>query len=543
MTRLEIKVQQPSAAGSLQSAAMAKVRRFTDAEGAKAGPWQEVKPVGIAGQDQDSIGFTSFDLPGGGSYEVTITLPRGQDIGQDYEIQEGDTRQEIIPMDATPQAGLGWQQYAGIVRSSLPVRELPMTSGAEPPESVHHEGSMREPQESKPERPRSFGLGPAGSVHHEGMQFDEDEQDEQDEMAQDDAIAEGLNDDETGDFGLKGFRTGGSKSRSDFRIGKYERREFSKPADDDLLAMFRTIIPGDDDLARRSILRPWPPSRLVKIKTWLPEKEWFGVRLLHEHEAKGDDYKVWSPEMPDSMRAGGLVHYLKWMKGEPDPGFPRWSLYDPTRKEVFLASIPWAWWGSKDPEGDSIHIVYDGVDPESVGDRQQGRLIVSVQDKYWFGLLEFLGSGRLIQAGGMIEEVLGGDFLKEALEDKIHRPLVAVAGAIILIARTQSAKRQYWDEWLENLANWFEGIPDSSILLGCRRAMQAENATERRSAYDHIQTGVRQGIPFFSASIRMMNLTLAQLGNDIPEADALRREIAPLCSAVDPAQPFTVLNF
>lgn len=517
MTRLEIKVQQPSADGSLQSAAMARVRQFADADGAMVKQrWQAEKALGIAGKDSESIAFTVFELPGGGGYEVTITLPRGQDISHDYEIEDGDTRQEIIPMEASPQEGLGWQQYAGIVRTIPP----------------------------KPEGPRTSGRGPAAGTTDGGMLAHEQDpgQMELQEMEPGEwVIQHEVDRGEKADFGLTEYETL-PPGRLDFHVGEDVLRGDDDDDEEDDDEEEEEEEEEDDQPLDPFDEGEWGEG-FASITKWMTGKESDDMNFLHEHEAEGEDYRVWSPKAPDPMMGGMLVDSLRRGRSGSLSEFPRWSLYDPASSEAFLASIPWAWWGSKDPEGGSIQVVYDRVDREWVGARQRGRLIISVQDKHWFGLLEFLGSGRLIQAGGMIEEVIGGDLLKEALEDKIRRPLVAVAGAIILIARTPSAERQYWDRWLENLEAWFPGIPDGPILLGCRRAMQAENASERRSAFEHIDAGVKRGIPFFSASIRMMNLTLAQLGNDIPEADALRRELAPLCSAVDPAQPFTVLNF
>jgi len=43
----------------------------------------------------------------------------------------------------------------------------------------------------------------------------------------------------------------------------------------------------------------------------------------------------------------------------------------------------------------------------------------------------------------------------------------------MLIASASSKLEQRWDPWLDNLANWFPGIPNGPILLGCRRAEQA----------------------------------------------------------------------
>ena len=71
---------------------------------------------------------------------------------------------------------------------------------------------------------------------------------------------------------------------------------------------------------------------------------------------------------------------------------------------------------------------------------------------------------------------------------------------------------------------------------------QAGDLDQLKHAYGHLHDGIARGIPFFSASIRMLGIALAQIGDDIAEADADRRHIAAVASRVDPEQPFTVIR-
>ena len=101
---------------------------------------------------------------------------------------------------------------------------------------------------------------------------------------------------------------------------------------------------------------------------------------------------------------------------------------------------------------------------------------------------------------------------------------------------------QYWDPWLDNLANWFPRIPDGKIILGCRRLQQARSPSDRQAAFAHLRDGFDRGIPFFSATVRMFSLAMAQLGNDFDQAEALRLAAAPVAARLDPDQPFTVIR-
>jgi hypothetical protein len=158
-------------------------------------------------------------------------------------------------------------------------------------------------------------------------------------------------------------------------------------------------------------------------------------------------------------------------------------------------------------------------------------------------LLEFLSAGRLQTASALADATLKAEDPQHALQDKLKGPLLAVAGAIILITRSDTADRQGWDQWLDNLANWFPRIPDGKILLGCRRLQQATTKRDLVNVLCHLTDGFERGIPYFTMTIRMLSLALAQLGSDMPAAEDLRRRIGGVTARVDPDQPFTVIRF
>lgn len=263
-----------------------------------------------------------------------------------------------------------------------------------------------------------------------------------------------------------------------------------------------------------------------------------------------DEYATWFLGSPEPQEGIDLIAKLK----ESDPPadalsakYPRWIAFD-TGGQIDLASVPWPWWGARNEGGEQIRVVYDRVRPSAVDRDVPGRLTVSVLDSRWFGLLEFLASGRLSRAGAMFEQIIEGeepDALFDphiALYGKVKGPLVAAAGAIVLIAGADSTEEQRWDPWVKNLSRWFPGIPDGPILLGCRGVTQAQSLGDLNQAFALLREGVERGIPFFSATIRMLSVALSQIGGDVPEADDVRRFVAPVSTRVDPDQTFTVVR-
>ena len=113
------------AQGHLEGAAVATVRLLTDA-GDKMSEERggaEQRPVDISGGDESLGESATFDLPGGGLYGVTIARPRGERIEREFFVKEGEERSEMIKLEVSPHEYLGWQQYAGNVRSNPYQRE------------------------------------------------------------------------------------------------------------------------------------------------------------------------------------------------------------------------------------------------------------------------------------------------------------------------------------------------------------------------------------------------------------------------------------
>jgi hypothetical protein len=294
----------------------------------------------------------------------------------------------------------------------------------------------------------------------------------------------------------------------------------------------------------------WPGSQWLwpRFESWMgfPLPVGFPLHVLDWPARTDSEFVTWFPPMPSAYDGERLVNSLREREFPPDSvadAFPRWICFE-TDGQVDLASVPWAWFGMDQDRapGDEIRFLYDRMRASSVDRRSAGYLNLSIQDQRWFGLLQFLASDRMNRAGELVHQLLDGDAAEAALEGKVKGPLAAVAGGIVLVTQAKTTEEQKWDQWLRNLSNWFRGIPDGAILLGSRALQRARSSAELSAAFDHLQDGYSRGIPFFSATIRILDMALAQISNDIPEAESLRRNIALVASRVDPTQPFPVIR-
>ncbi len=248
-----------------------------------------------------------------------------------------------------------------------------------------------------------------------------------------------------------------------------------------------------------------------------------------------EEYCLWTPTMPNEEDGWNLVQALRGdqLPDDVQQRFPRWMLFD-RQGQRDLVSVPWGWWGMVLPQpSEGIRLLYDRANPSPINREQPGRTVVSVQDRRWGGLLEFVASGRLEEAGELAPDVFGRESPEDALYGKSKGPLSAVLGGLVLVSTSRDPGLQHWDQWLENLANWFPALPDGAVLLGFR-LLQLGQYDEGRA---RLEEGLNRGIPYFAATFRMLTLGFSQL-----EDDAALKHISRLTTRVDPSQPFTVIR-
>lgn len=254
-----------------------------------------------------------------------------------------------------------------------------------------------------------------------------------------------------------------------------------------------------------------------------------------QHPVFDEEYCLWVPAMPNEEDGEKLVQALRGdqLPDDVQQRFPRWMLFD-RQGQRDLISMPWGWWGLIPPRAsEGVRLLYDRANPSPIDREQPGRTVVSLQDRRWGGLLEFVASGRMEDAGELAPDVFGRESPEEALYGKTKGPLSAVLGGLILVTTSRDPGEQHWDRWLKNLANWFPALPDGAMLLGYR-LIQLGQYDEGRA---WLEEGLNRGIPYFAFSFRMLTLGFSQL-----EDDGALKHISHLATRVDPSQPFTVIR-
>ncbi len=150
----------------------------------------------------------------------------------------------------------------------------------------------------------------------------------------------------------------------------------------------------------------------------------------------------------------------------------------------------------------------------------------------WASLLAFLGRRDFPNGAEALGMLLGEELVQEAVWGKAENPLAAIAGALTAIACGPIEKSGLKESWLENLANWFPGLPDGQVVLGRHLLRQGRTGPAREA----FRAALNRGIPVFSLAVDWLAEGLQTLDPDAADP-AIRWSLM-----ADPRRTFTVLS-
>jgi hypothetical protein len=95
-----------------------------------------------------------------------------------------------------------------------------------------------------------------------------------------------------------------------------------------------------------------------------------------------------------------------------------------------------------------------------------------------------------------------GDRLIEQMDSllggKVSDPTSAIVAGYCML-KASSIRHE---DWLENLANWFPGLPDGAIICGW--GLLYQNPPDQQAARDYFLMAARRGIPMYTVGLRML---------------------------------------
>jgi hypothetical protein len=177
------------------------------------------------------------------------------------------------------------------------------------------------------------------------------------------------------------------------------------------------------------------------------------------------------------------------------------------------------------------------------GEDQGFRLSVMVEEASLSMLIAYLGAGSMQAAQAILKTST------HLLASKMLNPMAAAAGAYVLLGMPiAEAEREFWHDWVRNLMNFFEWLPDGAIQYGrllLKRSQDAHSLAEARRCF---LEGFRRGLPFFSKGVEFLLDGLNRFANDARQAGVKDGEVElalrvtrELALRINPRQPFTTV--
>ena len=199
---------------------------------------------------------------------------------------------------------------------------------------------------------------------------------------------------------------------------------------------------------------------------------------------------------------------------------------------VTLASLPFPW-ASEGGQESVVEVLVDGnLTPHSAG--RSPNVAVSVRDPVISAALGYLARDAFPLARYFTETA------QNCLRPKGANPLAAAAAGYLLVGSTRDEEAP-WHQWIDNLADRFEWMPDGAILQARLRLQLSRGREENLGlARQSLRRAFQRGLPYYGLGLQWLveGLTLFEDEN----MAILRTAVSQAAWKVDLQQPFTVLN-
>jgi len=199
-----------------------------------------------------------------------------------------------------------------------------------------------------------------------------------------------------------------------------------------------------------------------------------------------------------------------------------------------LVCLPAPW--TREGEEIEIELLLD----KSVRDGPPGYAL-TIGDPMINTALGYINNGALHEAARLI----GFETARDLLFHKISSPLAAAIGGYLLVLgldrSAYRARSADWKNWVDNLAHWFEWLPDGAILRASLYFVLGDK--DRDGAYDALMKACNRGLPFFTFGLRLMLEGLRRFANE-GDAEAAQRlaMLEPIAQACDPSRNFLCVD-
>ncbi|MCG8429113.1 MAG: hypothetical protein MI754_17290 [Chromatiales bacterium] len=159
---------------------------------------------------------------------------------------------------------------------------------------------------------------------------------------------------------------------------------------------------------------------------------------------------------------------------------------------------------------------------------------LAITDREVGSALGYLTAGDLISASKLFDRAEG------MLFGKMTHPFAAVVGGYVMLKTSQ--KPGPWMDWVKNLMNWFDWLPDGAILFAWLKTDYQQSDADLQQAHDALLVAIDRGLPVCSLGISKLVELLRLFAADDPMCANHLKLIQPIAWRTDMGEPFTMLD-
>jgi hypothetical protein len=187
-------------------------------------------------------------------------------------------------------------------------------------------------------------------------------------------------------------------------------------------------------------------------------------------------------------------------------------------------------WPQLDQNGEAVsEIMVPARGSEGVIDSN-----LAITDRKVGSALGYLTAGDLTTASKLFGQA------REMLYGKVTHPFGAVVGGYVMLKTSRAPGP--WVNWVKNLMNWFDWLPDGAIQFAWLKIEYQQNDDDLQQAHDALLLAIDRGLPVCSLGIAKLMELLRLFAEDDPLCAEHLQLIQPVAWRTDMGAPFTMID-
>jgi hypothetical protein len=187
-------------------------------------------------------------------------------------------------------------------------------------------------------------------------------------------------------------------------------------------------------------------------------------------------------------------------------------------------------WPQLDHSGEAVsEIMVPACGAEDVIDSN-----LAITDREVGSALGYLTVGDLTTASKLFDRA------KKMLFGKVTHPFGAVVGGYAMLKTSREPGP--WMNWVKNLMNWFDWLPDGAIQFAWLKIDYQQSDDDLKQAHNALLLAIDRGLPVCSLGISKLMELLRLFAEDDPLCAEHLKLIQPIAWRTDMGAPFTMID-